>query len=96
MEGPAEPDDQLTADNRAAAAAPFAGSRGRAPLVLCALAVVAASLAAAWWLGVVAAVAVYASGTLVLVAALLLLARRRGAVRLRNPGPVTPGRPPAP
>ena len=70
MEGPAEPDDQLTADNRPAAAAPIPRIPGRAVLVLCAL----------------AAVAVYAAGTLLLLAALLALARRRAAGRPREPG----------
>lgn len=75
MAGPTEPDDQLTAE-RCPPPAPAARPRGRGPLVLCALLVVAASAASAWWLGLVAAVTVYAAGTLALVAALLALARR--------------------
>ena len=77
MAGPTEPEDQLAAEWRPRAAAPAAiRSRGRAPLVLCALLVVAASGAAAWWLGAVPAVAVYLAGTLALVVALLGVARR--------------------
>lgn len=77
MAGATEPDNQLTAERRrAAAVAPVARPRGRGPLLLCALLVVLASAASAWWLGVVAAFAVYAMGTLALVLALLGLARR--------------------
>lgn len=87
MAVPAEPENQLRAEERpAAAAAPTVRSAGRPLLVLGALSVVAASLAAAWWLGVEAAVAVYASGTLLLVAALLVLARRRGVAGASRPG----------
>ena len=81
MAGPTEPEDQLAAEWRPRAPScryqsRKCRSRGRAPLVLCALLVVAASGAAAWWLGAVPAVAVYLAGTLALVVALLGVARR--------------------
>ena len=76
MAGPTEPEDQLTAEWRPKALAPAVRSRARAPLVLCALLVVAASGAAAWWLGAVPAIAVYLAGTLALVVALRAMARR--------------------
>ena len=75
-----EPDDQVTAEWRQGGTGAAAGRRPwtRGVLVLCALAVVAASGTAAWALGAVAALGVFVAGTLGLVAALMVLARGAG------------------